>query len=552
MGNSHSTKPKPQRRATIDIASMPSTRHSNQKSAAITNTNANSNNNHKEDDREKPFASPKNRLSSPFRAANNSRKHGSNMQGINILSPQPTLKKNRESSKQNKLHVVSSSTVNAPFLSPTKSSHGNLFSPSKSHTNICGNSMQNSLSTATPKRYHVHTATARHAAESKPADSAKQLFKGTQTASHSNHSHSNNNHNHNHSHTHHKSSSSASEQSKKQIHDIIVASRFKLVKKVGKGSFGVTYESQDLLTNRPVAIKLERKREDHGHKRSSSVNTREIAILQQLSECERVPSLVWHGQYKQYRVMALQLEGMNLSDLYELCDKRFSLKTIIYILIECIYCIRDIHSKGIVHRDIKPQNFIISRDPNCNKVFVIDFGLSSWFINSSGQHIEYNEECSPVGTARYASINNHRGVHQTRRDDLESIGYMIVFFMKQELPWQGLKEQGRVNKWRKIQEKKQQTSTYDLTNGLPSEFTYYLDYVKKLRYEQLPDYEKLINVFKKLYVTQGFYQQDVQRMRVDGQHIPSEYANPNDYKWNVADLIIPDWIKVETPSNEEQ
>ena len=329
------------------------------------------------------------------------------------------------------------------------------------------------------------------------------------------------------------------------INEIVVASRFRLMKKLGKGSFGVAYQSLDILTNKTIAIKLERKREDH-RQRSVSVNTREIIILEKLENCHRVPKLIWHGQYKQYRVMALELQGMNLCDLYEGCARIFSLKTVIYILIECILCMQDIHSKGIVHRDIKPQNFIISRNPNSNKIYVIDFGLSSWYINSIGEHISYNDECSPVGTARYASLNNHRGIHQTRRDDLESIGYMIVFFLKKELPWQGLREPGRVKKWKKIQQKKASTTNHSLTAGLPMEFCYYLDNVKKLKYNEKPEYSKLCRVFKKLYVAQGFYAQDLQRLNnQNGNDDESNGSSSNeyngDYDFNIADIIVPDW-----------
>jgi len=318
------------------------------------------------------------------------------------------------------------------------------------------------------------------------------------------------------------------------INEIVIASRFHLMSKLGKGSFGVAYKSLDLLTNTHIAIKLERKRDGDGKKKQkkSNINTREIAILDRLNGCHRVPQLIWHGQYKQYRVMALELQGMNLSDLYEANGKHFSLKTIIYILIECILCIEAIHSRGIVHRDIKPQNFIISADANSNKIHVIDFGLSSWFVNSVQEHIEYNENCSPVGTARYASINNHRGIHQTRRDDLESIGYMICFFMKGSLPWQGLREAGRVRKWRKIEQKKSSVSNHSLTQGLPMEFCYYLDNVKKLKYDERPEYRKLINVFKKLYVKQGYVVNATEEERNDAEFYK---------KVNVAKDIIPDW-----------
>jgi len=354
---------------------------------------------------------------------------------------------------------------------------------------------------------------------------------------------------------------SAARRKSLDIKEIVIASRFRLIKKLGKGSFGVAYESLDLLTNDRIAIKLERKREN----RTSSVNAREIAILQRLAGCSRVPTLIWHGMYKQYGVMALELQGMNLSDLYELCGREFTLKTAIYILIECLLCIKEIHGKGIAHRDIKPQNFILNRNPCSNRIHVIDFGLSSWFRTAMGEHIPFSK-CSPVGTARYASINNHRGVHQTRRDDLESIGYMVIFFLKGELPWQGIREPRRVKKWKKIQQKKQSVSNASLTQGLPMEFCYYLDTVKKLQFDETPNYEKLIKVFKKLYVARGYYSEDmVSKSRStmaseNGDSLvesctvsdnaprsmgPIEYNVKDEYKFDIAEMVVPDWQELQ-------
>ena len=300
---------------------------------------------------------------------------------------------------------------------------------------------------------------------------------------------------HSQQHQSHHSSTSHNGRSSSDANEIVIAGRFKLIKKLGKGSFGIAYEGIDLLTNTRIALKLERKRDNSSN--------REIQILEKLESCKRVPKLLWNGNYKQYRAMALELQGANLCTLFEEVDRKFSLKTAIHIMIECINCMEQVHSRGVVHRDIKPQNFIIGINDQ-SKIFCIDFGLSSWFINCLGNHIPYQENCSPVGTARYASLCNHRGIHQTRRDDLESIGYMIVYFLKGELPWQGLKEHDRVKKWKKIENKKASVSNQQLTQGLPHEFCYYLDYVKKLKFDQRPDYEKLRKVFRKLYQACGF------------------------------------------------
>ena len=551
MGNTHGSKKAPsvKRRATVGITK---TMNSNDNS----NEDEQKSNNHRGKSSPNLMKSPQKRLS--WSASNNK---------INLLSPMHNKGFNPETTNHdeknrgkisistyysannghdthyhgalfntppsNKHKSYSKKKSNHPFLSPNGTQHGNkarqsmmssassinakLFSPS------ANNKSRMSLSTASPTKFASHSQ--QHGPQS-PVHNVQITSQCTNNVAPPQNT-GNKNQNRRRS---------------LDINEIVVAGRFRLIKKLGKGSFGVAYQSLDILTNKTIAIKLERKREDQ-RQRNVSVNTREIIILEKLENCLRVPKLIWHGQYKQYRVMALELQGMNLCDLYEGCGRQFTLKTVIYILIECILCMQDIHSKGIVHRDIKPQNFIISRNPNSNKIFVIDFGLSSWYINSLGEHISYNDECSPVGTARYASLNNHRGIHQTRRDDLESIGYMICFFLKKELPWQGLREPGRVKKWKKIQQKKASTSNHSLTAGLPMEFCYYLDNVKKLKYNEKPQYSKLIRVFKKLYVAQGYYAQDMRRRNMNSNESYEEYNG--DYDFNIADLIVPDWKEIQ-------
>jgi len=481
-----------------------------------------------------------------------------NLGKVNITSFAPNNDRHGFLTPQGNKRRMSNHRSN-PFLSPrddhrrvsgmsnASAINSKLFSPSKNLSKC---------STASPSkfrdsRFGLDLKSAHHASWRNSQDDVKESFKDrisspTRT----------NTLNVAHAHTIHNNRTA---RKSLDIKEIIIASRFRLIKKLGKGSFGVAYESVDLLTNNHCAIKLERKKDN----RNLNVNKREIAILEQLSSCNRVPSLIWHGMYKQYSVMAMELQGMNLSDLYELCGRQFSLKTGIYILIECLKCIQEVHSMGIVHRDIKPQNFILDHNPLSNKVHVIDFGLSSWYLNAMDEHIPHSR-CSPVGTARYASINNHAGVHQTRRDDLESIGYMVIFFLKGELPWQGIREAKRVKKWKKIQNKKESVSNSTLTQNLPLEFCHYLETVKRLRFEEEPNYEKLIKVFKKLYVARGYYQEDIiERASRRTSKVSSEDAQNSDSlmdsttlsedpmeaaargDFEIANVVVPDWQELQ-------
>jgi len=158
-----------------------------------------------------------------------------------------------------------------------------------------------------------------------------------------------------------------------------------------------------------------------------------------------------------------------------------------------------VHSKSILHRDIKPDNFLIGRGRRANVLYMIDFGLGKKYRDPKTHvHIMYRENKSLTGTPRYASINNHMGIEQSRRDDLESLGYMLVYFMRGSLPWQGLRAATKKQKFQKIAEKKMATPIEVLCKGLPEEFRIYFEYCRALRFADKPDYSYLRRLFKDL------------------------------------------------------
>ena len=136
---------------------------------------------------------------------------------------------------------------------------------------------------------------------------------------------------------------------------------------------------------------------------------------------------------------------------------------------------------------------------NHTQVYIIDFGLAKRYIGRDGKHIKYRENKSLTGTARYASINTHLGIEQSRRDDLECLGYVNLYFLRGSLPWQGLRANNKKDKYERIMEKKLSTSLETLCKGFAQEFITYMNYVRNLRFEDKADYSYLRSLFKELF-----------------------------------------------------
>jgi len=198
-------------------------------------------------------------------------------------------------------------------------------------------------------------------------------------------------------------------------------------------------------------------------------------------------------------VLVMDILGPSLEDLLTLCSRRFSLKTVLMLADQLIARVEYVHSKHFLHRDIKPDNFIIGLGNRIDQVFMIDFGLSKKYRTRTLQHIPYVENKSLTGTVRYASLNTHLGIEQSRRDDLESLGFVLLYFLHGSLPWQGMKAITKKEKYNKIKAKKRDTPIELLCEHSPIEFATYLHYCRALHFEDKPDYGYLRGVFRDLF-----------------------------------------------------
>ncbi|CAM8979092.1 unnamed protein product [Rhodiola kirilowii] len=278
-----------------------------------------------------------------------------------------------------------------------------------------------------------------------------------------------------------------------------VGNKFRMGRKIGSGSFGEIYLGTNIQTNEEVAIKLESTKTKHPQLLYES------KLYRILQGGTGIPNVRWFGVEGEYNVLVMDLLGPSLEDLFNFCSRKLSLKTVLMLADQMINRVEFVHTKSFLHRDIKPDNFLMGLGRRANQVYMIDFGLAKKYRDSAThQHIPYRENKNLTGTARYASMNTHLGIEQSRRDDLESLGYVLMYFLRGSLPWQGLKAGNKKQKYEKISEKKVSTSIESLCRNYPTEFASYFHYCRSLRFDDKPDYAYLKRIFRDLFIREGF------------------------------------------------
>ncbi|GMN49006.1 hypothetical protein TIFTF001_018166 [Ficus carica] len=279
----------------------------------------------------------------------------------------------------------------------------------------------------------------------------------------------------------------------------VIGNKFKLGRKIGSGSFGELYLGVNVQTGEEVAVKLEPTKTKHPQLHYES------KLYMLLQGGTGVPHLKWFGVEGEYNVMVIDLLGPSLEDLFNYCNRKLTLKTVLMLADQLINRVEYMHSRGFLHRDIKPDNFLMGLGRKANQVYIIDYGLAKKYRDlQTHKHIPYRENKNLTGTARYASVNTHLGIEQSRRDDLESLGYVLMYFLRGSLPWQGLKAGTKKQKYDKISEKKVSTPIEVLCKSYPSEFVSYFHYCRALRFEDKPDYSYLKRLFRDLFIREGY------------------------------------------------
>ena len=257
------------------------------------------------------------------------------------------------------------------------------------------------------------------------------------------------------------------------------------------GSFSIIYEGINIETNEHVAIKLE----PRNAQSENLLLQNEIFYLYKLRHCPGIVKIITTGRTKKYNILIEPLLGGTLYSLYLDQNKNFTLKDICLISLQCISRLESVHNKGIIHCDIKPENFCVGlRDKRI--IYLIDFGISKKYRSDrTKKHIQFNITKTMCGTARYASMNALSGLQLSRRDDLESLSYMILYFLTKKLTWQGITAKSLATRYKKIYEKKSELEKWDKFLSLPIQIQNFIKYCRNLGFSEDPNYKLMKNFF---------------------------------------------------------
>ncbi len=269
----------------------------------------------------------------------------------------------------------------------------------------------------------------------------------------------------------------------------VIASFFRVTNILGTGSFGSVFEAIDTRTNAHVAVKLEPANAKHPQL------VYEYNVLTELKHAHGIPRVYWFSEEDSQNVLIMQKLGPNLEQLRLRHDGKLPLGMVVDVAQQALERLEACHAKAFVHRDVKPENFAYGTKSRRHLLYLIDFGLCKRLLDKRGEHISCRTGKNLIGTPRYASLNTHMGLEQSRRDDVEALAYMLVFLAKGSLPWQGMTTPPEDGTFQSIARVKRDTPLDVLCAGLPSAFQTTITYARQLGFAAMPDYTYLYGLW---------------------------------------------------------
>jgi len=287
----------------------------------------------------------------------------------------------------------------------------------------------------------------------------------------------------------------------------MLANKYQLLEKISQGSFGKVFRASNIRTGEIVAIKTEVKT-----KEQKSLKM-EAKIYQYLANNDGFPQLKWFGSTNNVNFLVTNLLECSITKLVQKYG-RLSVKTVLLLGIQMIERIQTLHNHYLIHRDIKPDNFMINISDKTNKIFLIDFGFCKRY-NYDGKHIEFKRTTSLIGTPNYVSLNVHNGAEPSRRDDVESCLYVLIYMLFGKIFSSEPSGDPKLNPMKILALKKEQ-----LTN-VPRFLIIAFNYVRTIKFEEEPDYQYIIRIFSDLLLEQ-------KRLNGELKHKEDDEDNYND------------------------
>lgn len=267
---------------------------------------------------------------------------------------------------------------------------------------------------------------------------------------------------------------------------MIIGNKYEILNKLGSGSFGTICKGINVRTKEQVAIKIEQINSDTKMLKHET-KVYQYLLREKQSVHDGIPQIKWFGLDDTNYYMVIELLGESLFSLKQKCNT-FSLQTTIAIGIKVVKILKFIHEKGLIHRDIKPDNFLVGLQNKKNEVYIIDFGFCRKYINDqTNKHIEQRHIKNIIGTPNFISVNMHQLQEPSRRDDIESVMYMLIYFYKGRLPWE------QVSGLNEIKQMKQEIIS---NSSIPEKWRELLLNIRKMQFKDAPEYNYIINMLK--------------------------------------------------------